>query len=170
MNATMNNLTVIATTSKKFAFTFDHINKKIVGKDVDFQKAGIPGSALEEELNTRMAERPSYTFHVIETEKKPAKKTYAGLTRELMKEYINIQAEEKKADLMAQIDKMIADKMAYPTIKSWFLDVFKDFSVSKAQREIKNHKLISVKAKVRLIKAKPAAKSNANPELAVVNM
>lgn len=170
MNATMNTLTATATTSKKFAFTFDHINKKIVGKDVDFQKAGIPGSALEEELNTRMAERPSYTFHVIETEKKPAKKTYAGLTRELMKEYINIQAEEKKADLMAQIDKMIADKMAYPTIKSWFLDVFEDFSVSKAQREIKNHKLISVKAKVRLVKAKPAAKSNANPELAVVNL
>lgn len=25
-----------ATTSKKYAFTFDHVNQKIVGKDVDF--------------------------------------------------------------------------------------------------------------------------------------
>ena len=104
MNAPMNNLTVIATTSKKFAFTYDHINKKIVGKDVDFQKAGIPGSALEKELNARVEARPDYGFTVIPTEKKPAKQTYAGLTRELMKEYINIQAEEMKADLMAQID------------------------------------------------------------------
>jgi len=30
-----------ATTSKKYAFIFDHVNQKIVGKDVDFQKAGI---------------------------------------------------------------------------------------------------------------------------------
>ena len=127
---------------------------------------------MEKELNARVEARPDYGFTVIPTEKKPAKQTYAGLTRELMKEYINIQAEEKKADLMAQIDKMVADKMAYPTIKSWFLDEFKGFSVSKAQREIKNHKLISVKAKVRLVKATPktAPETSKTPELAVVNM
>ena len=41
MNATMNNLTATATTSKKFAFTYNHITKKIVGTDVAFDKAGI---------------------------------------------------------------------------------------------------------------------------------
>ena len=172
MNATMNNLTVIATTSKKFAFTFDHINKKIVGKDVDFQKAGIPGSALEAELTARMAERPSYTFHVIETEKKPAKQTYAGLTKELMREYIAIQEEQAAADLNARLDTMLKEKKAFPTIKSWFLDEFKGFSVSKAQREIKNRKLISVKAKVRMVKATPktAPETSKAPELAVVGL
>ena len=172
MNATMNNLTATATTSKKFAFTYDHINKKIVGTDINFQKAGIPGSALEAELTARMAERPSYTFHVIETEKKPAKQTYAGLTKELMREYIAIQEEQAAADLNARLDTMLKEKKAFPTIKSWFLDEFKGFSVSKAQREIKNHKLISVKAKVRMVKATPktAPEANKTPELAVVGL
>lgn len=149
--------TTARTSTKKFAFTFDHINKKIVGKDVDFQKAGIPGSALEKELNARMEERPTYTFAVLETEKKPAKQTYKGLTKELMREYIAIQEEQAAADLNARLDTMLKEKNAFPTIKSWFLDEFKDFSVSKAQREIKNHKLISVKTKVRLVKATPKA-------------
>ena len=174
MNATkkMNEMTATATTSKKYNFTYDHVNHKIVGTDIAFQKSGIPGSKEEQELMARMEARPTYGFTIIPTEKKPAKKTYAGLTRELMKEYINIQEGEKKADLMAQIDKMVADKMAYPTIKSWFLDVFEDFSVSKAQREIKNHKLVSVKAKVRMVKATPktAPQASKAPELAVVNM
>ena len=80
----MNNLTATATTSKKFAFTFDHVNKKIVGTDINFQKSGIPGSKEEKELMARIEARPTYTFAVIETEKKPAKKTYAGLTMEVM--------------------------------------------------------------------------------------
>lgn len=64
MNATMNNLTATATTSKKFAFTYNHITKKIVGTDVAFAKAGIPGSALEKELLARMEGQPTYTFEV----------------------------------------------------------------------------------------------------------
>jgi len=146
-----------ATTSKKFAFTFDHVNQKIVGKDVDFQKAGIPGSKQEEELMARIEARPTYSFMVLETEKKPAKQTYAGLTRDLMKEYISIQAGAKQADLMAQFEKMVKDKTAYPTIKSWFLDEFEGFTVSKAKTQIKNHKLASTKKKIRLVKAAPKA-------------
>ena len=159
----------ITTTSKKFAFTYNHITKKIVGTDINFQKAGIPGSDLEEELLARMSAQPTYTFEVIATEKKPAKKTYAGLTQDLMKEYIAIQEDKAKADLEAQLDKMIADKIAYPTIKSWFLDTFQNFSVSKAKSEIQNHQLVSVKAKVRLVKAAPKSATK-NPELAVVNL
>lgn len=146
-----------ATTSKKYAFIFDHVNQKIVGKDVDFQKAGIPGSKQEEELMARIEARPTYSFMVLETEKKPAKQTYAGLTRELMEEYIAIQAEDKKADLMAQFENMVEEKKAFPTMKSWFLDEFKDFTVSKAKTQIKNHKLASTKKKVRLVKAAPKA-------------
>ena len=150
----------VRTSTKKFAFTFDHINKKIVGKDVDFQKAGIPGSDLEKELNARMEDRPSYGFTIIPTEKKPAKKTYAGLTRELMREYIEVQEIKAKDDLLAQLDTMIKDKIAYPTIKSWFLEEFNGFNVNKAKTLIKAKKLIAVKAKVRLVKANSASKSN----------
>ena len=65
-----------ASTSKKFAFTFDHVNQKIVGTDINFQKAGIPGSALEKELIARMEARPAYGFTIIPAEKKPAKQSY----------------------------------------------------------------------------------------------
>ena len=168
----MTTSTITSKTSAKFAFTYDHINKKIVGTDINFQKAGIPGSALEAELLARMEGQPTYTFAVVETEKKPAKQTYKGLTKELMQEYIKIQQNKAVDDLLAQLDNMVAEKKAFPTIKSWFLDEFKGFSVSKAQREIKNHKLISVKAKVRMVKATPktAPEANKTPELAVVGL
>lgn len=146
--------TETATTSKKFAFTFDHVNKKIVGTDINFQKAGIPDSKEEKELNARMEARPTYGFTVLPTEKKPAKQTYKGLGRELMREYIGIQKEAVKYDLMAQLDKMIEDKIAQPTIKSWFLEEFPGFTVSKAKREIQQHKLITTKADVRKVKTK----------------
>ena len=145
------------TSTKKHAFTFDHINKMIVGTDINFQNAGIPGSDLEAELNALMEARPSYSLCPTPTEKKPAKQTYKGLTKELMREYIKVRQDKAVDDLLAQFDNMIEEKKAFPTIKSWFLDEFKGFSVSKAQREIKNHKLISVKAKVRLVKATPKA-------------
>ena len=156
MNATMNNLTVIATTSKKFAFTYDHINKKIVGKDVDFQKAGIPGSALEAELTARMTERPSYTFCVIETEKKPAKQTYAGLTMEVMEAYLAIYEGDLAEEMRDQFAKMkaqkAAKKMSYPTIKSWFVELFPQFNVNKAKAAIKASNLEKKKAPYKVIK------------------
>ena len=158
MNATMNMTAQTATTSKKFAFTYDHVNKKIVGTDINFQKAGIPGSALEAELNIRITAYPAYGFTVIPTEKKPAKQTYKGLTRDLMKEYIKTRQDKAIDDLLAQLNNMIEEKKAFPTIKSWFLDEFKDLSVSKAQREIQQFRLNTTKANVRKVKAK--AKSN----------
>jgi len=74
-------------------------------------------------------------------------------SRELMEEYIAIQAEDKKADLMAQFENMVEEKKAFPTMKSWFLDEFEGFTVSKAKTQIKNHKLASTKKKIRLVKA-----------------
>ena len=138
MNATVKNEKIAtAITSKKFAFTYDHVNKKIVGTDINFQKAGIPGSALEAELNARIAERPAYGFTVIPTEKKPAKQTYKGLTKELMREYSAIQEEQAAADLNAQLDTMLKEKKAFPTIKSWFLAKYpevKAFGVSDEEK------------------------------------
>ena len=160
MNAT-------ATTSKKFAFTYDHVNQKIVGTDINFQKAGIPDSKEEAELLARMAKQPTYTFRVIETEKKPAKQTYKGLTKELMREYIAIQEESAKADLNARLDKMLAEKNAFSTIKSWFLDEFKEFSVSKAKREIQQFRLNSTKDKVKAIKVSVSTKT---PSSQVIDM
>lgn len=123
-----------ASTSKKFAFTFDHVNQKIVGTDINFQKAGIPGSALEKELIARMEARPAYGFTIIPTEKKPAKQSYKGLNFELMMDYVDIKGTEFQK---AEFEEIVNRDSSFPVIKSWFVDNFKvGFTVEKAKHEI----------------------------------
>ena len=166
MNATMNNLTATATTSKKFAFTFDHVNKKIVGTDINFQKSGIPGSKEEKELMARIEARPTYTFAVIETEKKPAKKTYAGLTMEVMEAYLAVYQGELANEIRTEFAKMKVKhnkkEMSYPTIKSWFLDLFPHFNVNKAKKAIQDHKLMEAKAPHQVVKVSISIPKSAN--------
>ena len=123
-----------ASTSKKFAFTYDHVNQKIVGTDINFQKAGIPGSALEKELLARMEARPAYGFTIIPTEKKPAKQSYKGLNFELMMDYVEIKGTEFQK---AEFEEIVNRDSSFPVIKSWFVENFKvGFTVEKAKHEI----------------------------------
>ena len=141
-----------ATTSKKFAFTYDHVNQKIVGTDIAFQKSGIPGSKEEAELTARMDARPTYGFTVIPTEKKPEKKTYAGLTMEVMEGYLAIYQGELAVEMRAKFAEMKSKKEKYPIVKSWFLDLFPHFNVNKAKTAIKANKLEKAKAPYKVVK------------------
>ena len=87
MNAQMKNENVVENATTP-CFTYDHINHKIVGTELNFRKSGIPGSAQDMELMARLAEHPDYTFQII----KPAKEknSYKGLTRELMYDYLEM--------------------------------------------------------------------------------
>ena len=153
---TTSNTTNTRSSAKKFAFTYNHLAKKIVGTDVAFAKAGIPGSDLETELMARMNGQPTYTFEVIETEKKPAKKTYAGLTMEVMETYLAIYQGELANEMRTEFAKMKVKhnkkEMSYSTIKSWFLDLFPHFNVNKAKKAIQDHKLKEAKAPHKVIK------------------
>ena len=153
-----------ASISKKFAFTYDHPNQKIVGTDINFQKAGIPGSALEKELIARMEARPTYGFTIIPTEQKPAKQSYKGLNFDLMMDYVEVKGNEVQK---AEFEQHVNDGDSYPTIKSWFLDNFKrGFTVEKAKREIAECRLSAKKAKVRtVVKAKVVKAAPAVVEL-----
>ena len=149
---TSNTTTNTRSSAKKFAFTYNHLAKKIVGTDVAFAKAGIPGSDLETELMARMNGQPTYTFEVIETEKKPAKKTYAGLTMEVMEGYLAVYQGELAVEMRAQFAEMKGNKVKYPVIKSWFLDLFPHFNVNKAKTAIKADNLEKKKAPYKVIK------------------
>ena len=140
-------------------FTFDHFNKKIVGSELNFKKSGVPGSAQYNALMAAMDAHPNYALSAVAPKKE--KQTYAGLTCDLIREYVEIKGSEAQK---AELAEMIGNDEAYPTIKSWFLDDFKvGFSVEKAKREITEHKLNARKAKVRTavrvktVKATPAA-------------
>ena len=155
-----------ASTSKKFAFTYNHINKTIVGTDINFQKAGIPGSALEKELLARMAGQPTYTFEVIATEKKPEKRSYAGLTMDLMEDYLAIWENELADAARAKFAEMKAKQekkeLRFSLVKSWFLELFPKFDVKKAKKEIREKKFKDAKAPYKVVKVSVAVPQMSN--------
>ena len=155
-----------ASTSKKFAFTYNHITKKIVGTDINFEKAGIPGSALEKELLARMAGQPTYTFEVIATEKKPEKRSYAGLTMDLMEDYLAIWENDLADAARAQFAEMKAKQekkeLRFSLVKSWFLELFPKFDVKKAKKEIREKKFKDAKAPYKVVKVSVAVPQMSN--------
>lgn len=157
MDAQMMNVKATIKTTTP-CFTFDHIHKQIVGTELNFRKSGIPGSAQDVELMARLAEHPDYTFQII----KPAKEknSYKGLTCPLMAEYLEMTKQEV---LSATLKKMRDDGVGFPAIKSWFLDLFPHFNVSKAKHEICDYRLGRVKTKYKVVKAEPKATNTSKP-------
>lgn len=150
-------------TSSKNLFTFNHIDKTIVGTEHHFNQAGIPNSTAYNALMAAMALQPTYSLAPIPSTKKVEKKqTYAGLTLPLMSDYIRIFANEQ---VKAEFTHMVEGKTAYPTIKSWFLEEFKHFNVNQAKTMIAKHELTARKTavrtavKVKMVKAEEAKAS-----------
>lgn len=134
-------------------FTYDHITKKIVGTELNFKKSGVPGSKQDKELMARVAEHPNYSFYVIKPKKE--KKSYKGLKRELMFDYIDCFGSK---EMMEQLQKMKEDGTGFPAMKSWFLDLFPKFNVEKAKKEIREYRLGNVKAKYKVVKSAPKSR------------
>ena len=150
-------------TSSKNLFTFNHIDKTIVGTEHHFNQAGIPDSTAYKALMAAMAMQPTYSLAPIASTKKVEKKqTYAGLTLGLMADYIRIAGTEQ---VKAEFTHMVEGKTAYPTIKSWFLEEFKHFNVNQAKTMIAKHELTARKTavrtavKVKMVKAEEAKAS-----------
>lgn len=147
-------------TPKANCFTFNHLNKTIVGSALNFKRAGNPENPQYEALMAAIEMHPTYTLAPTPSKHKVEKKqTYKGLTAELITEYVEIFGNEVQK---AELAQMIDDNENYPAIKSWFLDYFRvGFTVEKAKREIASRKLIAKKAIVhKAVKAK-IAKANA---------
>ena len=143
-----NNVTARTTTSAYF--TYDHIAKKIVGSELNFKKSGIPGSAQDKALMYAKAQHPNYTYYIIKPAKE--KKSYKGLKRELMYDYIDCFGSE---EMMEKFQQMNKDGTRFPAMKSWFLDLFPKFNVEKARKEIREYRLGIVKAKYKVVKTAP---------------
>lgn len=147
-----NIITFSASTKTAAYFTFDHINKTIIGSEYNFKMSGNPLKPQYNALMTAMAMQPNYTLDPIPSKKKVEKKqSYEGLTISLMEEYLNIAyegelAEEARKQFAAMKAKHELKELAYPTIKSWFLDLFPKFNVNKAKAQISEKKLENNKA------------------------
>ena len=140
-------------TSSKNLFTFNHIDKTIVGTEHHFNQAGIPDSTAYKALMAAMAMQPTYSLAPIPSTKKATKKqTYTGLNMELMAFHITQKGNE---EAKAEFAHMVEQKVAYPTIKSWFLELYPNIEVAKTQRAMAQKDLADRKATVRkVVKAK----------------
>ena len=148
----MNAINTTSNTRSAIYFTYDHFGKKIVGSELNFKKSGNPNNPQYAALMAAMAAHPNYELTPVAPKVK--KQTYAGLTCELMREYVQIKGTPAQ---LKELDNLIDNNEAYPTIKSWFLDYFKcGFTVEKAKSVVAHHKLNARKAKVR-VKVAPAA-------------
>lgn len=135
-------------TSSKNLFTFNHIDKTIVGTEHHFNQAGIPDSTAYKALMAAMAMQPTYSLAPIPSTKKATKKqTYKGLNLELMSFYISQKGDEVAK---AEFNHMVEDKkISYPTIKSWFLEQYPTIEIAKTQRAMAQKDLAERKAAVR---------------------
>lgn len=155
----MNTTTIITTkknaaSTKSVYFTFNFFEKTIVGKDVDFELAGNPNNPQYAELMERMNAQPTFALFKVETERK-TKRTYSGLSRELMFDYLTLHEEQ---DMLKKFAEMKDDHVAYPAIKSWFLEAYPKFDVKKAKNEVRTARLTTTKVKYKAVK-KDASKA-----------
>ena len=134
-------------------FTFDHVGERIVGSEFNFKMSGNPTKPQYNALMAAKAMQPTYKFAPVASTKKVEKKqTYKGLNTKMMSDYIALKGNDVQK---ATIKHMVAEKVAYPTMKSWFLEEFKGFNVNKANTEIAKGNLNAKKATVRkVVKAK----------------
>lgn len=153
------------TEEKKVAlyFTVDFINGKICGKEINFKYAGVPGTSQYKELVALQAAHPGFGLNPIKPKK--VKQTYAGLNRDLMREYILIQ--EAHEVVLAKFEEQINDGVSFPTIKSWFLDQFKGFNVKKAEKMIRENRLANTK---KMYAVKVVARGASNSPLSVAKV
>ena len=119
-------------------FVFDHVKKSIVGTKNSLKKAGRPNTPESALLAFMMREHPDYKVVEKEIKTNATKNAYDGLTMDLMKAYIGIHDNAKEMlDVYERVVAMaIKQHKKYPLTKSWFVGVYKDFDVKKAQEEI----------------------------------
>lgn len=166
----MTNTTLSSTTIQTATyFTFDHIRKQIVGSEFNFKMAGNPAKAQYEALMDAMNRHPNYALTPVASSKKvEQKKTYAGLNTKLMTDYIAMVGNEVQKET---IKHMVDTKVAYPTIKSWFLGEFEGFNVKKAERQIAKNACEVKKENVRkVVKVKMAESKSEKATANVVEL
>ena len=87
------------------------------------QKAKSP--AHKQLMDLRKA-YPGFGIAIYTIEITASKQTYKGLTREEMRRRI-IEWSGEKSPNLAILDKAIKDKVPMPTVKKWYLGIYKDY-------------------------------------------
>ena len=136
----------------KNLFAYDFTNRTIVATKATLKKASNPTTDEYTALIKMIEGQP--TFRVVEKTIKNSgnKKTYSGLTLEMMAEYIMSQQNSDK--LMAEFNEAQSmGKSKYPLAKKWFLNEFPDFTMKNGKKVVSKVKLTKIKnnAKAKMV-------------------
>ena len=145
---------------KKNLFAVSFADNTIVASKTTLKKAGKPGTPEYKELMKLIAKHP--TFRVVEKEvtTNDSKKTYHGLTIEMMKTHI--QKQENSETLMAEFEEaMKFGKSKYPLAKKWFVKQFPNFKITEGKKAVSDAKIAKIKANAnKVITLKKASGQN----------
>lgn len=147
----------------KNLFAYDFTNSTIVASKTTLKKAGNPTTPEYKALMKMIAGQP--TFRVVEKviKNNGRKKTYNGLTLEMMKTHIEKQ--ENSEFLMAEFNEAQKQgKSKYPLAKKWFLEQFPNFKITEGKKAIGDAKIAKVKAnaKAKIVLVKTPADKKAS--------
>ena len=110
-------------------FTFDFVNKTIVGSKRSIERANKGLSPEYEELIEMLKKQPTFEVvaKVIKVNKN--KRKYTNLTFNKMEDYIRLQSNSKELLKEYNLVKAAADTMTgrYPLTKKWFLAKFPEY-------------------------------------------
>lgn len=117
----------------KTIFTLNFVNKSIVGTKSAITRANKCLEPEYSELCALLEKHPNFKVEVKKIEQKKDKKTYTGLTFDVMKTYIStLEDSDKKLVEFEKVMKVAAAQGAkYPVTKKWFLEKYTDFDFSK---------------------------------------
>lgn len=145
----------------KNLFAYDFTNNTIVASKTTLKKAGNPTTPEYKALMKMIAGQP--TFRVVEKviKNNGRKKTYNGLTLEMMKTHIEKQ--ENSEFLMAEFNEAQKQgKSKYPLAKKWFLEQFPNFKITEGKKAIGDAKIAKVKTNAKIVLAKTSANKKAS--------
>ena len=94
MNAQMNENVMTnneITTSAPY-FWYDHTKARIIGKELNFKKSGIPGSAQDKALMFAKTRHPEYKYYVTTAFKKVMPEIYKAYTKQVSSRRFTISA------------------------------------------------------------------------------
>ncbi len=131
----------------KNLFAINFAENTIIATKTTLKKASVPNSPEYKALMKLMKQNP--TFAVVEKEIKKAssKKTYAGLTKAFIIEYISVK---ENADILKMELEEVTKKGKFHLVRKWFLDTFNDFDMANAKKEIEDFKIETVQKEVQM--------------------
>ena len=151
----------------KTRFTYNFIEKAIIGSKAAIDRANKGKNPEYAELSGMLTAHPDFTVRVKDIQKKEGKKTYSKLTFDRMEEYIRTQFADENA-LAAKLNEFKAiQKVAevkgakYPLTKKWFLATYEEYKLNEVSEQESAEKEKALAAEAEKLLADAAAQLEA---------